>query len=177
MRGLLGPGVRLCLGDRTGRSTRSNRRGAARTCSIYPRDIPRPALIQRMREFSFALGVRCQYCHTGGDGVSFDGVVFSSDEKPAKVKARAMLRMADQLNNTMLAQLPSRADSASERRLRHMPSRPAPAEIAANHVVRDRQPRRRPPPRWRNTGSFAAQRWPPARTTSANGRSTSWRGG
>ena len=59
----------------------------------YPRDITRPELIQRMREFSFALGVRCQYCHTGGDGVSFDGVVFSSDQKPAKVKARAMLRM------------------------------------------------------------------------------------
>lgn len=62
------------------------------------------------REFSFALDVRCQHCHTGGDGISFDGVVFSSDEKPAKVKARAMLRMVDQLNTTMLAGLPSRAE-------------------------------------------------------------------
>ena len=60
----------------------------------YPRDITRPELIQRMREFSFALGIgSCQYCHTGGDGVSFDGVVFPSDQKPAKVKARAMLHM------------------------------------------------------------------------------------
>ena len=48
-----------------------------------------------MREFSFALNVRCQYCHTGGDGISFEGVNFASDEKPAKVKARAMLRMVD----------------------------------------------------------------------------------
>lgn len=46
----------------------------------FPKDIARPALVQRMREFSLALGVRCQYCHTGGDGVSFDGVVFGSDD-------------------------------------------------------------------------------------------------
>lgn len=76
----------------------------------FPKDITRPQLVQRMREFSFALDVRCQHCHTGGDGLSFDGVVFSSDEKPAKVKARAMLRMVDQLNHTMLAGLPSRAE-------------------------------------------------------------------
>jgi hypothetical protein len=76
----------------------------------FPKDITRPQLLQRMREFSFALDVRCQHCHTGGDGVSFDGVVFSSDEKPAKVKARAMLRMVNQLNNTVLASLPSRAE-------------------------------------------------------------------
>jgi len=76
----------------------------------FPKDITRPRLLQFMREFSFALDVRCQHCHTGGDGISFDGVVFSSDEKPAKVKARAMLRMVDELNNTMLASLPSRAE-------------------------------------------------------------------
>lgn len=76
----------------------------------FPQDITREALTQRMREFSFALGVRCQYCHTGGDGVSFDGVDFGSDDKPAKVKTRAMLRMVDQLNGTILPQLPSRAE-------------------------------------------------------------------
>lgn len=76
----------------------------------FPRDITRPQLLQRMREFSFALDVRCQYCHTGGDGISFDGVVFASDDKPAKIKARAMLRMVDQLNHTLLASVPSRAE-------------------------------------------------------------------
>src|SRR3954454_4784689 len=39
----------------------------------FPKDISRERLTQRMREFSFALGVRCQYCHAGGDGVSFEG--------------------------------------------------------------------------------------------------------
>ena len=75
----------------------------------FPKDIARDELVQRMREFSFALNVRCQYCHAGGDGVSMEGVVFSSDEKPAKVKARAMLRMVDHLNTTTLAQIPLRA--------------------------------------------------------------------
>jgi tetratricopeptide (TPR) repeat protein len=77
---------------------------------VFPRDITREALIQRMREFSFALGVRCQYCHAGGNGVSLEGVDFASDEKPAKVKARAMLRMVDQINGTLLPQLAARAD-------------------------------------------------------------------
>jgi tetratricopeptide (TPR) repeat protein len=76
----------------------------------FPQDITREALVQRMREFSFALGVRCQHCHVGGDGISFDGVVFESDDKPPKVKARAMLRMVDQLNNSILPQIPSRAE-------------------------------------------------------------------
>jgi len=74
----------------------------------FPKTIERDALIQRMREFSFALGVRCQYCHFGGDGVSFEGVDFGSDAKPTKVKARAMLRMVDDLNGKVLSKLPSR---------------------------------------------------------------------
>jgi tetratricopeptide (TPR) repeat protein len=77
---------------------------------FFPKDISREQLTQRMREFSFALNVRCQYCHIGGDGVSFEGVNFASDEKPAKVQARAMLRMVDQLNRTVLPQLPHRSE-------------------------------------------------------------------
>jgi hypothetical protein len=75
----------------------------------FPRDITRDDLVQRMREFSFALGVRCQYCHAGGDGISFEGVKFESDEKITKQKARYMLRMVAELNDKMLAGVPSRA--------------------------------------------------------------------
>jgi tetratricopeptide (TPR) repeat protein len=81
----------------------------AENLQYFPKDISRDQLIQRMREFSFALGVRCQYCHAGGNGVSLEGVSFQSDEKPAKATARAMLRMVEQLNTVTLAQLPSRA--------------------------------------------------------------------
>jgi tetratricopeptide (TPR) repeat protein len=76
----------------------------------FPADITREALVQRMREFSFALNVRCQHCHAGGDGISLDGVDFASDEKPAKQKARAMLKMLDQINTTLLPQVPARAE-------------------------------------------------------------------
>lgn len=78
----------------------------------FPKDISREALVQQMREFSFALGVRCQHCHAGGDGVSFEGVRFDSDEKPAKQKARAMLRLVDELNGKLLPAIPARAEPA-----------------------------------------------------------------
>ena len=77
---------------------------------FFPKDIPRDSLIQIMRGFSFALGVRCQYCHTGGDGISFQGVNFASDEKATKKNARFMLRMVDTVNRVTLAALPQRSD-------------------------------------------------------------------
>jgi tetratricopeptide (TPR) repeat protein len=85
-----------------------------RNLQYFPKDIKRSELIQRMREFSFALSVRCQYCHAGGDGISFEGVDFSSDEKPAKKKARAMLRLTEQVNKTLLPEVPSRAEPRVE---------------------------------------------------------------
>src|SRR5262249_54642702 len=75
-----------------------------------PKDIARDSLLNIMRGFSFALGVRCQYCHAGGDGVSFVGVSFPSDDKPAKRNARFMIRMVDSLNQRVLAALPSRSE-------------------------------------------------------------------
>ena len=83
---------------------------APQNLQFFPKTITRDALVQRMREFSFSLGVRCQYCHSGGDGVSLEGVNFGADDKPAKIKARAMLRMVDQINGPVLAALPSRAE-------------------------------------------------------------------
>jgi len=82
----------------------------AKNLEFFPKDISREELTQRMREFSLALGVRCQHCHTGGDGISFDGVIFDSDDKAPKRTARAMLKMMDQLNTVTLAQLPNRAE-------------------------------------------------------------------
>jgi len=100
----------LAIGAATAAQTPEPPPWKGENLQFYPRDISRGQLTQRMREFSFALGVRCQYCHSGGNGVSFDGVVFASDDKPAKRTARLMLRMVDQLNTTTLAQLPARAE-------------------------------------------------------------------
>jgi hypothetical protein len=80
----------------------------------FRKDIPREELVQRMREFSFALGVRCQHCHAGGDGVSLEGVEWASDDKPAKQKARAMLRLVDELNTRLLPRVPARAEPRVE---------------------------------------------------------------
>jgi tetratricopeptide (TPR) repeat protein len=77
---------------------------------VLPKDINRQALVQRMREFSLSLDVRCQHCHTGGDGISFDGVDFKSDDKPAKKKARQMMRMVEEINTRLLAAVPDRVD-------------------------------------------------------------------
>ena len=79
-----------------------------RNLQHFPKDISRDDLIQRMREFSFALGVRCEYCHAG-EGQSLQSVDFASDQKPAKQKARAMLKMVTTLNTSLLPDLPSRA--------------------------------------------------------------------
>ncbi len=73
---------------------------------VLPAEIKRDSLVNIMRGFSFALGVRCQYCHVGGDGVSFAGVEFAKDDDPDKVKARFMLRMVDSLNRVVMPQLP-----------------------------------------------------------------------
>ncbi len=74
----------------------------------FPEDISKDALIGNMRQFSFALGVRCQHCHAGGDGRSFEGVEFDSDDKAAKRRARYMLRMVETINEQLLPDLPER---------------------------------------------------------------------
>lgn len=73
---------------------------------FFPKDTPRPVVIQNMRQFSFALGVRCDHCHVDeGQGGKQD---FASDEKTPKVKARAMLQMTKQINEDLLAKIPER---------------------------------------------------------------------
>ena len=149
--------------------------GNGKNLKFFPQDITREALIQRMREFSFALNVRCQHCHAGGDGVSFDGVDFSSDDKPAKLKARAMLRMTDEINKTLLPKMPSRAEPRVEvncatcHRGRRMPKslqttlfEIVETEGAAAAVAKYKELR--------------ADMTAGASTTSASGRSRSWRG-
>ena len=77
---------------------------------VLPKDIPRDSLIQTMRRVTLSLGVRCNYCHTGGDGQSLQGMDFKSDEKATKKKARFMFAMTDTINRVTLAGLAERAD-------------------------------------------------------------------
>ncbi len=77
---------------------------------VLPRDVPRAQLVQRMREFSFALGVRCEHCHAeASPGVTNR---YASDALRAKQQARGMMRMLSAINGTLLTQLPSHATPA-----------------------------------------------------------------
>lgn len=77
---------------------------------VFPSDIPRGQLVQRMREFSFALGVRCEHCHTEpSPGVTNR---YKSDALRPKAQARAMLKMVATINTSLLPQLPSHATPA-----------------------------------------------------------------
>ena len=71
---------------------------------FFPKDIPRADLVEAMRGFSFALGVRCEHCHagTGGANLRLD---FASDEKEPKRKARLMLEMVRAINDEHMSKL------------------------------------------------------------------------
>jgi len=75
-------------------------RGAApppQNLQVFPKDIPRPQLLQAMQAFSAALGVTCNHCHVfNGPGDPMND--FAGDTKPAKNMARAMIRMVTDIN-------------------------------------------------------------------------------
>ena len=81
---------------------------------VLPRDIPRDALVDIMRGFTGALGVRCTYCHLEREEPPPAGVgrglnlAFASDSLAHKRIARAMMRMADSINTRFLASIPDR---------------------------------------------------------------------
>jgi tetratricopeptide (TPR) repeat protein len=78
----------------------------------FRRDIPRDSLVTAMRDIATALGVRCWYCHAGGDSITLQGVNFASDSLLTKRKARQMLAMVDQINNNLLSQVEGRVQPA-----------------------------------------------------------------
>ena len=82
---------------------------------IIPGDIEQSELIAIMRDFTQQLGVgRCSYCHTVSDRLDQPTDDFASDERPAKRKARAMLRMVASINGDHLAQMADRSDLGIE---------------------------------------------------------------
>src|SRR5262245_35543161 len=54
-----------------------------------------------MRNFTFALGVRCQFCHIGEEGQPLDRFDFVKDEKRTKLIARQMMRMTAEINRRL----------------------------------------------------------------------------
>jgi tetratricopeptide (TPR) repeat protein len=71
---------------------------------VLPKDIPRNQLVQTMRGFASALGVRCQHCHVGTVPEDLRTFDFASDDKERKKVARVMLRMTQEINTRLLPQ-------------------------------------------------------------------------
>lgn len=72
---------------------------------VLPKDIERRELIETMRSFAGALGVRCEHCHAGKGGPSLEGMDFASDEKETKRVARAMMGMVRAINQDYLTRI------------------------------------------------------------------------
>ena len=74
---------------------------------VLPEELTVQQVIGQMRNYTGALGVRCQYCHVGEEGRDLATFDFVSDEKRTKLVAREMIRMV-QLINGRLDSLPGR---------------------------------------------------------------------
>ena len=86
---------------------------SATNLQVFPRDISIDSLLERMAGFTRALGVRCTYCHAGRDAQPLDSIDFASDVRPAKEKARVMLRMVVAINGEHLTRLANRRTPAA----------------------------------------------------------------
>src|SRR5512146_1753833 len=75
---------------------------------VLSKSISQRALLDTMRGFAQALGVRCVYCHVGKEGQPLDSVNFASDDKRPKKVARVMLDMVMHINGEHLADVPDR---------------------------------------------------------------------
>ena len=78
---------------------------------VIPHTTPVLNVIGIMRNFTFDLGVRCQFCHFGQEGQPLTQFNFTSDEKRTKLVARQMMRMVQEINRR-LDSLPSRGTPA-----------------------------------------------------------------
>ena len=66
--------------------------------TVLPRTIPVMNLVGVMRDFTSALGVRCQFCHVGQEGQPLEQFDFASDQKRTKLTARQMMAMVQEIN-------------------------------------------------------------------------------
>ena len=104
-----------------------------------------------MQGYTQALGVRCEFCHAQDPATHRND--FASDANPMKETARAMIRMAQDLNTKYLAQLPN------------MPAGSAPPTVSCGtcHRGEKEPPAFVPPPRQGGPGGPAgAAPAPPA---------------
>src|SRR5690348_404152 len=68
---------------------------------VFPHTTPVRDVIGTMRDFTSALGVRCQFCHVGEEGQPLAQFDFASDKKRNKLVARQMMLMLQEINRRL----------------------------------------------------------------------------
>jgi len=68
---------------------------------VLPKDVSKRELMSTMRNFAFALDVRCEHCHVQRD----QGFDYSSDDKQSKKTARVMLQMVGTINRDYIGKV------------------------------------------------------------------------
>src|SRR5437899_12527268 len=68
---------------------------------VIPKNTPVMNVVGIMRNFAGALGVRCQFCHVGQEGMPLGQFDFAKDEKRTKLTARQMMRMVEEINRRL----------------------------------------------------------------------------
>src|SRR2546423_14283390 len=68
---------------------------------VIPKNTPVMQVVGMMRNFAGGLGVRCQFCHVGQEGMPLAQFDFAKDEKRTKLTARQMMRMVEEINHRL----------------------------------------------------------------------------
>jgi hypothetical protein len=77
---------------------------------VFPADTSPDVLVAAMKNVTRALGVRCQFCHIGEEGMPLEKFDFASDKNPHKQLAREMMRMTAEINAQVSKAIPGAAD-------------------------------------------------------------------
>ncbi len=68
---------------------------------VFPHATPVIQVVGAMRNITGALGVRCQFCHVGEEGMPLERFDFAKDEKRTKLVARQMMLMVQEINRRL----------------------------------------------------------------------------
>jgi tetratricopeptide (TPR) repeat protein len=79
---------------------------------VLPKDLSKREMESTMREFAFALGVRCEHCHVEKKAPEH-GLDFAADDKDAKKTARLMLQMVAAINHDYISKVSKTPPSAT----------------------------------------------------------------
>lgn len=96
---LLIAGVRL--------RAQTEERDKATNLKVLDTTITHDELISIMGDYTDALGVHCDYCHARKGGENSRDMDFASDQIPAKLAARSMIRMVNSINSEYIGKMKS----------------------------------------------------------------------